>query len=157
MSPDGGSPTGTLGCAPLAFLGFIGFDGVAGTLDDRLLTGKLCGGLGCAVDDDCGLDAGAVCVPDADPADAGSSLALRCRPRHASGILVGAAPCNQDAECASGVCGSLQAPSMGVGGKACFQACNTATVCPGTSTCRVGGLRVSTPLAKSLSVQSPTC
>ncbi len=143
---DAGSPTGPLQCAPLTFLGFKGFDGVPGTPDDKLLTAKLCGGSGCEVDQDCRPDGGARCVPDADPLDAGQSLVLRCRPSHASGILGGASPCNQDSDCASGVCGTLQAPSTGTG-KACFQACIGATVCPGSSTCRLGGLRVSTHFA----------
>ena len=134
-----------MACAPLTFLGFQGFDGVPGTLDDKLLTAKLCGGGGCTVDDDCG-DAGVRCVPDVDPFDAGYSLVLRCRPKQASAVLPGASPCNQDLECASGVCGSLQAPSTGTG-KACFHACTAATVCPGTSVCRVGGMRVSTLFA----------
>lgn len=139
---DGGaSATGPLACAPQTFLGFKGFDGVTNSYDDLLLSAPLCQGAGCATDDDCG-DAGVVCVPDADPADAGKRLMLRCR-RPTTGVLPGASPCSQDTDCASGVCGTLQAPSTGTG-KACFQACTAATVCPGTSTCRVGGMRVLT-------------
>jgi hypothetical protein len=140
---DAGSRTGPLGCAPMTFLGFQGFDGVFGSADDQLLTARICGGAGCTTDDDC---AGARCVPDVDPADAGFSLALRCRPSHASAVLEGGSACNQDAECASGVCGTLQAPSTG-SGKVCFQACTAATVCPGTSTCRIGGMRVAAQFA----------
>lgn len=145
---DGGSSsTGPLSCAPMTFMGFQGFDGVPGTLDDKLLTAQLCGGGACAVDDDCGPDGGVRCVPDVDPADAGRSLVLRCRPPQATGVLEGAAACNQDSDCRSGVCGALQPPSTGTG-KACFEACNAGTICPVTTTCRVGGMRVSTALAQ---------
>ena len=143
---DAGSATGPLGCAPLTFLGFQGFDGVVGSTDDTLLTARLCGGGSCGVDDDCGVDAGLRCVPDVDPADAGRALALRCRPPQATAVLPGADACNRDADCSSGVCGTLQAPSTG-SGKACFQACTAATVCPGSATCRMGGMRVTTGLA----------
>ncbi len=145
--PDAGPPRGgPQVCDPQTFMGFIGFDGVAVTQDDLLLTAKLCHGAGCTVDDDCGVDAGVVCVPDVDPADAGRALMLRCRAPHQSGILTGGAACNQNADCASGVCGTLQAPSTGTG-RACFQACTAATACPGTTTCRVGGLRLNTSLS----------
>ena len=143
---DAGSRTGPLSCAPMTFLGFQGFDGLPNTADDKLLTARLCSGAACAVDPDCS-DGGAVCVPDVDPADAGRQLALRCRPTHQSGFLAGAASCTQDSDCVSGVCGFLQAPSTG-SGKACFQACNGSTVCPGANSCRVGGMRVATNLAQ---------
>ena len=136
---DGGtSRTGPLDCTRQTFMGYQGADGVHNTYDDRLHTAQLCGGSACSVDSDCGA---AVCVPDADPADAGNQLVLRCRPQQAVGVLSGGASCSQDSDCSSGVCGTLQAPSTGTG-KACFQACNGSTACPGTSVCRVGGMRV---------------
>ncbi len=139
---DAGSPTGPLDCLDTAFIGFVGYDSVPNTTDDVVLRAKLCSGSTCASDDDCG-DGGAACVPDVDPADAGRLLSLRCRPPHATGFLPGASTCSQDSDCVSGVCGTLQAPSTGFG-RACLQSCTAGTVCPGTSTCRAGGLRVQT-------------
>lgn len=151
-APDAGSPAGPLACSGQAFLGFQGFDGLVNTYDDVLLTAKLCNGGACTTDDDCGVDAGIHCVPDADPADAGKRLALRCRPNHATGILSGTSPCSKDEDCASGVCGTLQSPSTGTG-KACFQACNGTTACPGSTVCRAGGMRVLT-LTTNVSLDS---
>ncbi len=146
---DGGAPsrTGPLACSPMTFLGFQGFDGVPNTPDDRLLSAQLCNGAGCTSDSDCSSDGGVVCVPDADAADAGKLLAMRCRPTHQTGILSGTTGCSLDSECASGVCGTLQAPSTGTG-KACFLACTASTVCPGSTSCRVGGMRVGTLTAQ---------
>lgn len=136
--PDGGV-TLPLACQPTALLLTRGFDGRPGTADDRYATPALCSGAACTTDADCGPG---VCAVDVDPADAGVALVRRCR-MPTTGTRVGGEACSGDLECRSGVCGVLQPPSTGAG-RACFEACDGATACPGTTTCRAGGLRVDT-------------
>jgi hypothetical protein len=61
----------------------------------------------------------------------------------AGGESCGGEACGTDVQCLSGVCGLLQAPSMGTG-RACFEACTGSTVCAATMTCRAAGLQVAT-------------
>ncbi len=131
--------TGLLDCQPTDLLGWAGFDGVAGTGDDVLVGANLCTGAACLTDTDCG---GAVCVPDVDVADAGPSFKLHCLPP-SIGVLTAGQACTSDAQCLSGVCGTLQAPSTG-SGRACFEACDGTTACPGATVCRAQGMRVDT-------------
>ncbi len=132
-----------LDCARTSLLGSRGQDFQPNTADDVFLTPSLCAGAACASNEDCRPDGGAaVCTPQVDGADAGPGhLALRCRTRSSFGALAGGASCTQDAECESGACGTLQAPSTGTG-RACFQACTGATACPGSTQCRLGGLSI---------------
>jgi hypothetical protein len=148
---DGGARTGTLTCARMSFMGFVGFDSIPGTTDDKLFTGSFCSGAACTSDLDCSSDGSARCVPDVDPSDAGKNLILRCRPA-TTAVATGGSSCNFDNGCASGVCGELQSPSTG-SGKACFEACTASTVCPTGMSCRVGGMRVGT-IAAQLSFDS---
>jgi len=122
-------------------LGWRGPDGQAATADDKLYTPTLCSGAACTVDDDCSADGGAVCVPELDPAAPFTQAALRCRRPLLSGLKRGGDPCTVNTECRSGACGTLQSPSTGTG-RACFEACDGTTTCPGSTTCRVGGLRL---------------
>lgn len=132
-----------LACQPTTHLVSRGTDGVAGTADDRLVTPRLCAGATCASDDDCRPDGGtAVCALELDPTTPQSALVKRCMPPTSFSRRGGDA-CAIDAECASGTCGTLQAPSMGAG-RVCFEACTASTVCPGATTCRLGGLSVAT-------------
>lgn len=128
-------------CQPTAVLVSRGPDGVAQTADDKVLTSRLCSGVPCVENAGCASDGGVVCVPVADPAMPLSQAVLRCE-KPTTGALVAGDACVTDSQCQSGVCGLLQAPSTGTG-RACFEACTGTTVCPGTTTCRVGGLRVS--------------
>lgn len=131
-----------LACQPTALLVSRGFDGVAPTADDKHLPTKLCVGTGCTSDSDCRpLDAGvAVCAPTSDPSAPLTQVVLRCQ-APTTGTAASGASCTQDAECASGVCGTLKPPSTGVG-RICFEACTATSVCSGTNTCRAQGLRV---------------
>ncbi len=123
-------------CAPTITALGRGPDGLALTSDDALVTMPLCVGLACGTDLDCAPDGGpARCVPEVAP-DGG--LSPRCRLPTLGGLLEAGQPCAVDAQCATGVCGQLQAPSTGTG-RACFGACGT---CPGPTTCRAGGMRV---------------
>lgn len=153
---DGGVP-GPVGCAPSALLGFRGFDGVAGTVDDKFLAPTLCEGGACGSDEACGdPDAGASarCVPEYDPADAGRALVLRCRPPSGSGgALEAPAVCATDDQCLSGVCGTLQAPSTG-SGRTCLRACDGASGCPAGTVCRDGALRVDLAYGGSVGLRS---
>lgn len=139
-------------CLPNAVLVSRGFDGVALTADDKHFAPRLCAGAGCVDDEGCTPDGGtAVCAPSASPTSPLDSLVLRCQ-RPTAGSRVAGDACASDGECVSGVCGTLQAPSTGAG-RACFQACTGSTTCPGTTTCRVGGLRVQLALT-SVAVDS---
>ncbi len=133
------SVTGTLACQTTELLGWSGWDGVPGTADDKLVASRFCAGQPCVTDTDCGGTG--VCAPDVDPADAGNSLVLHCLPF--AGVAQGGTPCTTDSQCLSGVCGQLQPPSTG-SGKACFEACDGTTTCPGSTVCRAKGMRVST-------------
>ncbi len=144
--PDGGVDGGVLPastCLPHTVLASRGLDGVANTADDRLLVRNFCTGARCATDEDCGQQAGylAVCAPMVDPS-AATPVSLRCQAR-TSGVRLAGQTCSFDTECASGVCGTLQSPSTGVGSM-CFQACNGTTSCANGTSCRVGGMRVTT-------------
>lgn len=135
-SPDGGAVL-PLDCQPTALLLTRGYDGRAGTTDDGLATPTLCSGARCAVDADCGAG---VCAVDVDPSMPGSGFVRRCR-MPTAGTRRGGEACTSDLECRSGVCGVLQPPSTGTG-RACYEACDGASACPGTTTCRAGALRV---------------
>lgn len=146
---DGGLP---VGCQPSAVLISRGLDGLALTADDKHLTPRLCSGVACLEDGECRPDGGsAVCAPWALASSPLDQLSLRCQPP-TSGTFVAGDPCTTDSQCASGVCGTLQAPSTG-SGRACFQACTGTTVCPGATSCRVGGMRVQMALT-SVAVDS---
>ena len=138
---DGG--TLPLSCLPTTYLLSRGADAVAGTVDDKFSTRRLCAGAACTADVDCRPDGGnAVCAAELSPADPFSAVALRCRAA-TTGVLRGGETCVTDSQCLSGACGALQAPSTGTG-RACFEACTSATACSVASmTCRVGGLSVS--------------
>jgi hypothetical protein len=123
-------------CAATALLLSRGPDGVAGTGDDVFARPTLCAGAGCNVDADCRVDGGvAHCVPDVAGA-AGAVAELRCR--MPAGLLEGGASCTADSACQSGVCALVPA----TGARVCFASCATGTSCPGTSTCRPGGVMV---------------
>jgi hypothetical protein len=128
-----------LACQPTTYLLTRGVDAVAGTLDDRYATRRLCSGASCTTNDDC---LGGVCAPVLSAANPLGALALRCAAPTA-GTLRGGEACGTDVQCLSGVCGLLQAPSMGTG-RACFEACTGSTVCAATMTCRAAGLQVAT-------------
>jgi len=146
---DGGAAL-PVTCQPTAVLAWRGPDGLAGTGDDVISRASWCSGVPCASSDDCsggdgGVDGGpssaAICAADLDPSQPLSALVLRCR--LPVGAKRGGDPCAADAECLSGACGTLQPPSTGTG-RACFEACTATSACPGTTGCRVGGLRLST-------------
>lgn len=155
---DGGSSvgiaSGTIGCESIAVLGFKGYDGVANTYDDRFHVTQQCSGAACATDLDCG--GAGLCVPVPDHASPLSNLTLRCRPPHRTGTTLGGAACATDADCQSGACVDLQAPSVG-SGRVCFQACDGATTCPGTTNCRTDGayLRSANGTPKVLTTCAP--
>lgn len=136
-----GEPLFPVACQGSALLLSRGFDGLAGTADDRLVAPRLCTGVACADDLDCVSDGGAATC-GLDVADTLGALAQRCR-AVAAGAKVGGESCAADVECRSGVCGTLQAPSTG-SGRACFEACTGATGCPAGTSCRAGGLAVVT-------------
>lgn len=153
--PDGGTAALRVGCDPTTLLGFRGYDGVVGTADDTFLTPSLCAGGACVTDEDCGdVDAGlgGLCVPEYDALDAGRALVLRCRLRTA-GTLVAGDACTSDADCASGVCGTLQAPSTGTG-RTCLRACDGSSACPTGLTCQAGALRVGLAYGGAASLDS---
>ncbi|MDP1825118.1 MAG: hypothetical protein Q8L48_17805 [Archangium sp.] len=134
-----------LACAPTTYLVSRGFDGVAGTFDDKFSTPRLCAGAACTSDLDCRPDGGsAVCAAELSVANPFGAVGLRCRAR-TSGSLRGGDPCIADSQCESGACGTLQSPSTGTG-RACFEACTGATVCAASMTCRVGGLQLPTQM-----------
>ena len=138
-------PGGTLPmtCLPTTYLVSRGFDGVPGTPDDKFATPKLCAGAACTNNDDCRPDGGpAVCAVELSASNPFGAVALRCR-GPVSGMLRGGAPCSVDAQCESGACGTLQAPSTGTG-RACFEACTAATACAATMSCRVRALALAT-------------
>ena len=88
-----------------------------------------------------GSDGVARCVPDTDPAmPNGGQVVLRCRTVTA-GVKRAGDSCTADSECATGACGTLRPPSTGTG-RACFEACTGVTACPGSTTCRLGGMQV---------------
>jgi len=120
-----------------------GFDGVPNTGDDRLLQATFCAGPACTTTADCRADAGvtAVCAPMVEPMGP-TVTSLRCLPK-TTGFKGAGETCLGDAECATGVCGALQSPSTGSGGM-CFEACTATSVCAAGTTCRVGGMRVTT-------------
>jgi hypothetical protein len=120
-----------------------GFDGVANTNDDRLLQRPFCAGPACTTTDDCRADAGvsSVCALMVEPMGP-TVTALRCLPKTA-GVKGAGETCLGDNECATGVCGTLQSPSTGAGSR-CFEACTATSVCAAGTTCRVGGMRVTT-------------
>lgn len=134
---DGGFP---IACHPTTVLVSRGPDGLAQTADDKLFTPRLCSGASCAQNSDCSADGGVVCVPEGDPSMPLSQASLRCQTVTTGALVVGDT-CSIDAQCRSGVCGTLQPPSMGTG-RACFEACTGTTTCPGATTCRVGGMLV---------------
>jgi hypothetical protein len=127
-------------CQPSAVLLTRGPDAVAGTTDDRFISRKLCSGATCTTNADC--LPGGVCAPTLSATNPTGAAALRCQAPTA-GTLRGGLPCTLDTECVSGVCGLLQAPSTGVG-RACFEACTSATSCASTMSCRAAALNVST-------------
>jgi len=137
-SPDGGAVL-PITCQPTTLLLTRGWDGTAGTSDDQYAQPTLCSGAPCVTDADC---PGALCAVDVDPSAPGTGLVRRCR-MPTSGTKRGGEACSADVECRSGACGTLQAPSTGVG-RACFESCDGTTTCPGSTTCRAGGLRVDT-------------
>jgi hypothetical protein len=138
-----------MGCQATAVLVSRGFDAVPLTPDDKLLSRRLCTGLPCVDDAQCRPDGGVgVCTPQADPAQPLSAVVLRCA-APAVGALHGGDTCSLDSQCQSGVCGTLQPPSVGTG-RACFEACTGGTTCPGTTSCRAGGLRLSIPTGSVL-------
>lgn len=75
---DGGSLPGPFDCRDVALLGSTGYDGVAGTSDDRHLVAHQCAGASCAEDADC--QGTARCSPDPSPASPLSQFTLRCLP-----------------------------------------------------------------------------
>jgi len=83
-----------------------------------------------------------VCAAVPSAADVQSALVLRCAAA-TTGLLRGGEACVQDAQCQSGACGTLQAPSTG-SGKACFEACTATTTCGAGMSCRAGGLQLAT-------------
>jgi len=142
LAADGGVFS-SLSCQPVSLLASSGFDGVPNTPDDRLLQQTFCAGGSCLTSADCRGDAGltAVCAPMVE-ASGPSVASLRCQ-APTTGALVGGQGCFVDAQCQSGVCGTLQSPSTGTG-RACFEACTASSSCPAGTTCRVAGLRVTT-------------
>ncbi|MBI3182689.1 MAG: hypothetical protein HYZ28_11180 [Myxococcales bacterium] len=137
-APDAGFRTGPFACEEVALLGFKGWDGNPNTPDDVFLKSRHCAGGPCLQDSDCGPAARCVPVPSA--SDPLGTLLLRCRPPHRFGAREAGDPCSFDSECASGACLALQPPSTG-SGKTCFMGCDGSTACPGTTTCRAGGVR----------------
>lgn len=133
----------SLGCQPMTVLASRGFDGVANTNDDRLLQRRFCAGPACTTTEDCRGDAGvsSVCAPMVEPMGP-TVTSLRCLPKTA-GVKGAGETCLGDNECATGVCGTLQRPSTGAG-SSCFEACTATSVCAAGTTCRVGGMRVTT-------------
>lgn len=145
----GPAPTGDAGvlqaleCQRVTLLASRGFDGQPNTPDDRLLVRDVCAGAGCATNEDCRGDAGvgAVCAPMVEPT--GTPIAsLRCQGGGAGARGAGQS-CTLDAECSSGVCGALQAPSVGAG-RMCFEACTPTSACPSGTECRRAGMQVAT-------------
>ena len=135
---DGGMP---LDCLPTTYLVNRGPDALAGTVDDKFASPRLCAGAGCTQNDDCRVGGGtAVCAAELSPANPLAEVSLRCRPPTGA-ALRGGEPCTDHGGCESGVCGTLQSPSTGTG-RACFEACTAATACEATMSCRVAGLRV---------------
>ncbi|MCA3014678.1 MAG: hypothetical protein INH41_20035 [Myxococcaceae bacterium] len=130
-------------CLPLSLLASRGFDGQPNTPDDRLLQAPVCAGPACVTSADCAQDGGVgtVCAPMVEPSGPAVTT-LRCLPR-TTGVKGAGQACSFDAECTSGVCGALQAPSVGAG-SVCFEACTGTSACPAGTTCRVAGMRVST-------------
>jgi hypothetical protein len=149
---DGG--TFPMTCQTTTHLLNRGSDAIAGTIDDKFATPKLCSGSPCATNDDCRPDGGgtAVCAVELSPTNPFSAVVLRCKPPTPA-LLLGGAPCNFDTECQSGACGYLQPPSTG-SGRACFEACNATSTCPASMTCRVGGMRIQTAQGIGPSVDS---
>ena len=142
-----------LDCLPTTYLVNRGADTVAGTVDDKFASPRLCAGAGCTQNDDCRVGGGtAVCAAELSPANPLGAVSLRCRPP-TSAALRGGAACTDHLECESGLCGTLQLPSTGTG-RACFEACTAATLCDATTSCRVAGLRV--PMAQG-SVSLDSC
>jgi hypothetical protein len=135
-APDAGLPS--VSCRPVSLLASRGFDGVANTADDRLLQASFCAGGPCTSNDDCG---GAVCAPMVEPSGP-AVVSLRCQ-ASTTGLKVAGQSCLSDLECVSGTCGALQSPSTG-SGSTCFEACTAISTCPGGTSCRVQGMRVST-------------
>lgn len=147
---DAGMP---LDCLPTTYLVNRGADTVAGTVDDKFASPRLCAGAGCTQNDDCRVGGGtAVCAAELSPANPLGAVSLRCRPP-TSAALRGGVACTDHLECESGLCGTLQSPSTGTG-RACFEACTAATLCDATMSCRVAGLRV--PMAQG-SVSLDSC
>lgn len=134
--PDGGALL-PLDCHPTTLLLTRGYDGRPGTTDDGLATPTLCSGASCALDSECGAG---VCAVDVDPSTPGGGFVRRCR-MPTAGTRRGGEACAADLECRSGVCGVLQPPSTGTG-RACFEACDGTSACPGATTCRSQALRV---------------
>lgn len=126
----------TLECAPRVFLVSRGRDGVANSADDVVATRRSCVGVTCVNDDAC--DAG-VCSLQRSAVD-DAALVQRCAPRTV-GVKRGGEACVTDAECRSGACGTLQAPSPGLG-RACFEACGDSSTCAAGQTCRTATLLV---------------
>jgi hypothetical protein len=133
----------SLGCLPVTVLASRGFDGVANTGDDRLFQRAFCTGSACTTTNDCRSDAGvsAVCAPMVEPTGP-AVTSLRCLPK-TSGLKGAGEPCIGDSECATGVCGTLQSPSIG-SGSTCFEACTATSACTAGTSCRLGGMRVAT-------------
>lgn len=145
-SLDGGGPvvgneSGVLSCEQVALLGYRGFDGLPNSYDDRHHLTSQCSGAPCVTDADC--TGAARCVPVPSPANPLGAHVLRCRPPHRTGTLAAGAACTLDADCQSGACVTLQPPSTG-SGRACFQACDGTTPCPGSTSCRPNGARIVT-------------
>jgi hypothetical protein len=143
---DGGVDGGvfsSIECLPLTVLASRGSDFVVNTPDDRLVQRALCTGARCTSNADCAGNGSfsAVCAPMVEPSGA-APVTMRCQARTA-GVRTAGQTCVQDSECSSGVCGRLQAPSMGTGSM-CFEACVGGSTCPGTTTCRVAGMQVTT-------------
>lgn len=131
-----------LGCRPVSVFASRGFDGVANTADDRLLQRSFCAGSPCATTDDCRGDAGvtSVCALMVEPTGT-AATSLRCQAR--AGVKGAGESCLGDLECESGVCGALQSPSVGSGSR-CFEACTATSTCAAGTSCRLGGMRVTT-------------
>lgn len=140
LSVDGGVIT-SLDCLPVSVLASRGFDGLANTSDDRLLQRSFCTGRRCTTNASCDGDGGVVCAPMVEPAGA-NAISLRCQAK-GIGIKQAGQTCFGDTECASGLCGTLQSPSTG-SGSMCFEACTATSTCPATTSCRVGGMRITT-------------